>query len=117
MITIGNKYYYLDLTAFSDFVTDNKEDVNKQFPNEDEVSHYDGDGALTARSVTKNTYIRGRDINPVLYETINNLLVTILEQAEPGDEMLGAEKVLSEQTTGFKIAFNTLRFNKILKEI
>lgn len=117
MIQIGGKLYYIDLKAFSDFVTENKDDVNKTHPNVDEVSHYDTAGELISRTVTKNSYIRGRDVNPILYETINNLLVTILEQSEPADELLGLEKVLSEQTIGFKLAFNTLLFNKILKDI
>ena len=96
MFQIFNENYYLDLTEVETFVNIVKSE--KEQKDEEE-------------STNEDSFVH---VNIVKFDLIKMLLDVIMTENEMVDEKMGMSS--SETTIPFKLAFNTLLNNKIIKK-
>lgn len=119
MISIDGKNYYIDLTAVMELIT-----ADKDFANEEKtvIEHYAVD-----ENTNKEVYVgkevettshTGKIINDVNYSLIQSMIGVLLtprEGFQGVETMVTQSTKLEDQSIDFKLAFNTLFKNKILK--
>jgi hypothetical protein len=119
MIKIGKTIYYVDLTALETVIGADKEEFKPGTEvNTERIEHFDENGKLTSTNLHTRTGVKSREIDVIKYEQINSMLGILLGPPdEEMDESMGAQKGFEKQSIAFKIAFNTLTFYGILKEL
>ena len=115
MIEFGNAAYYIDLKAFDKSITytANKTDVTTDT---EEKKTLDKNGNIIQIEHFTRTTPKGKDIDAVKYSLLNECISYILDYGELTDDTLGLDRALSDTPLGYKIAFNTLLHEGIIKE-
>jgi len=117
MLEIGDKMYYIDLKVIDDLV-DNDESLKAQEIEETEVREiFDKDGNADGKEVISKKYSKGKEIDASKYSTIMLFIDSVMAYNEEIDDTLGFDRGMNKAPISFKVAFNTLLFYKILKEI
>ena len=118
MIEIAGKTYYIDFNAIEGVIGGKEEYKQSEIKESDVTTFYDEDGNVTGSQKNERVYNKPKEIDISKYELIR-LFIEVLVSSEDmeSDEKLGAAKVLREQPIPFKLAFNTLLFQGILKEL
>ena len=119
MIEFGTSVYYLDLKALDKAITIS--DGNKSIT-ERESKRTTTSGAISGNTpvVTTEEYERIapriKEIDPVKYDLLKTCIEYIIDSEEVSDDSLGADRALSEASFGYKLVFNTLYKEGIIKE-
>ena len=115
MLEFGDSIYYLDLKALDKVIT--IVNNNHLLSNEKEVKttvNEKGDVLLT------ETYERSsppiKEIDMAKYDILKTFIEYIIDYEDVGDDALGSERALDKTGLGYKIVFNTLLKEGILKE-
>lgn len=98
MFKIFNENYYLDLTEVETFVNIVKPEKEEKEKDGEEVN-------------TDDSFVH---VNIVKFDLLKMLLDVIMTENETVDEKMGMSS--NETTIPFKLAFNTLLNNKIIKK-
>lgn len=115
MIEIGGIEYYIDLNNLDKVIT-SKISRGDTITETEKKSILDDNGKMLNVEVVEKTYERPREINMARYETVRQLIEVILTTLEEIDDELGIERALSDLSLPFKLSFNTLIANGIIKE-
>lgn len=114
MIEFGNSVYYIDLKAFDKAITlidgKDKSSIEKEIKT---TKHQDGTTVIEnyERVVPKN-----KEIDGAKYDLLKTFIEYIIDSEEVSDDSLGADRALSEASFGYKVVFNTLYKEGIIKE-
>jgi len=115
MIYFGDSAYYINLKAFDKAITltlDKSEYVTET----EETITLDGANNVIQKEIISKTIPRGKEIDAAKYSLLNTCIEYILDNEDVQDDTLGAERALSQTSLGYKIAFNTLLNEGIIKE-
>lgn len=116
MVSFGGAFYYIDLDELD------KQTVikiaNKEVSTVTETTHIDPEtDKIVSIARTKSTGEREDDFNSTRHEMIRTMVDFILDYDDDMEDSLGSDRALDKATLPFKICFNTLIANEILKEI
>jgi hypothetical protein len=115
MIKFGNDMYYIDFKAIAKVIGEGDEFEAREMVDTETINYFDSDGLITGKQITERKYLKGREFDASKYDILKTMLDVVLYQPyEEVDEKLGIEHALEVQSLQFKIAFNTLLFNKVL---
>lgn len=116
MIEFGGVVYYIDIDALTkvisptgvkptDKITDTRIKVTK-----------DANGKIIKTTTSEFSAERGKEIDGTKYDIIRLMIETLIDYSEEIDDSLGSERALEKTPLAYKLAFNTLYENGILKE-
>lgn len=115
LVSFGGSIYYIDLDAMDRQIFSKPE--NKEVSNITETVHFDPEtNKPTSVIRTKSTGEREDDYNASRDSLLRTMIDIVLEDEEM-DDSLGSDRALDKASLPFKISFNTLMINEILKEI
>jgi hypothetical protein len=114
MLEFGDSAYYIDLKAFDKAITlvrksdDLIETENKVTTNEN--------GEIIKTEFFTKTTPKSKEIDGVKYDLLKTLIEYIIDSEEVPEDTLGADRALAQTSLGYKIMFNTLINEGIIKE-
>ena len=114
MLEFGDSAFYLDLKAFDSLISLTEkggETVDKETK-----ETYNSDGKLIKTEKYTRTTQQGKEIDAAKYDVIKTFIEFIIDSTEEIDDSLGAERGLSKTSLAYKIVFNTLINEGIIKE-
>ena len=115
MLEFGDSIFYIDLKAFDKAITiiDGKSNTVTET---EEKTTLDEKGKLKLSEKFSRTIPRGKEIDATKYDLLKTLIEYIIDYDENFDDTLGADRALSQTPFTFKLAFNTLYNEGIIKE-
>lgn len=116
MIAYGDTYYYIDFKAIDKAITSDETLSAQKLTDVETTQHLDITGNVVSTTVVSRTYNKGKEIDGSRYAIINMLLETIIDHIAEEDTGLGSERALTDTPISFKIAFNSLLKEGIIKE-
>jgi hypothetical protein len=102
LFDIAGKKYYLDLNQLSDFVKLEKTSTV--------------DDVLGDKSDETPEDVYGQIVDITKWETVKVLVETVLNENSIIDEAMGIDRISKELSIPFRLSFNTLLINKLIKE-
>lgn len=114
MIEFGDSVYYIDLKAFDKAITltDSKDKTSVDKECKTTINH---DGTTTTENY-KRTTPRNKEVDGAKYDLLKTFIEYIIDSDEVSDDSLGADRALSEASFGYKVVFNTLFKEGIIRE-
>lgn len=115
MLEFGDTFYYIDLKAFDKAIaiTHNKDETNTDI--EEKITlNEKGEPILTEKFLKTTPKIK--EIDAIKYDLLKNFLDYIIDYEEISDDTYGADGALDKTSFSFKLAFNTLYNENIIKE-
>ncbi len=116
MIEFGDITYYIDINALDKAISPDADLPLKQITDTEVKTVTNEEGITIGTEVTTNTYNIGKEINVAKYDILRMCLETIIDYSEELDETLGSERALDKAPLSYKLAFNTLLNEGIIKE-
>jgi hypothetical protein len=118
MIEFGGTIYQLDLDAFDKAIKIKGSNPNELISEKVFKTFLDAENKITGSEILETFRERGIEINTTKYELLRMLIDVVMDDMddEP-DDTLGVERALNGKTLSYRIAFNTLKKHKILKEL
>lgn len=113
MLEFGDSAYYLDLKAFDTFITLNQK--NSSVTDKETKETFDSEGKLVSSEVITKIS-QNKEIDAAKYEIMKTLVEFVIDSTEDMDDSLGADRALEGTTLAYKIVFNTLLTEGIIKE-
>jgi len=116
MLEFGDSVFYIDLKAFDKAITitDGLKGEVSVDTEEKTTLGEDGKIALTERYL--RTTPRTKEIDATKYDLLKTFIEYIIDYEDESDDTLGADRALSQSPLGYKIVFNTLIKENILKQ-
>lgn len=116
MLEFGDSVYYIDIKAFDKVIT--LQDVNKsKIISETETKTlYDGANSLISTEVITRNVPQNKEIDAAKYDLLKTFIEYIIDYSDETDDTLGSDRALSQTSLGYKIVFNTLLQQGIIKE-
>lgn len=113
MLEFGDSAYYIDLK-----VVEKLTELSKIEPAVDvELREtFDDKGERVGFEKITRTTSQLRDIDTVKYDLIKTFIEIIVDEDDLNDDTLGSERAFKQTTLGYKVVFNTLLHNGIIKE-
>jgi len=112
LFNVAGEEFYFDLDKISEFIKlekqENLEDLLKEVQSE-EVEDTDGNAVIPEESY-------GQIIDITKWELTKAMIEVVLSEQGELDESMGLAKLESQLSIPFRISFNTLLINKILKK-
>lgn len=116
MIEFGDSIYYIDIKALDKAITihDGKKEKNVVDKEIKQTLNDKGEVVLSEyfERVTQQT----REIDAAKYDLLKTFIEYIIDYDGDSDDALGSDRALSQTSLGYKIVFNTLINEGILKE-
>ena len=116
-LDFGGTTYYIDMDAFDKLLAVDGSISPKKVEDVIETKTFDADNKLITKEVTTTKTVKNKEINIATYETLRMFLEIVLTYSDETDDTLGADRALLNAPLSFKISFNTLIKNGIIKEI
>jgi hypothetical protein len=116
MLDFGGSIYYIDLDALDKAITLTKYDKNKQNVESETKQVFDDTGKLILVEKYEKTYNQNKEIDAAKYDFLKTFIEIIVDFETDADDALGADRALSQTPLGYKIVFNTLYKEGIIKE-
>jgi hypothetical protein len=116
MIEFGDKIYYIDMKALEKAISA-KGSLKPGYEIEvNTVTTKDEKDNVISVITTENKREKGKEIDGTKYDILRLCLETIIDYNDDIDESMGAERGLSKTPFAYKLAFNTLMEEGVLKE-
>lgn len=115
MIEFGDDIYYIDIKALDAAITPDKNWDKEKITEVEKKTHLDSKGEILSVEVIERIYNKGKEIDGAKYETIRMCLEILIDYDEETDDTLGVDRVLEKTPLSYKLAFNTLVKEGILK--
>jgi len=116
MINFGDSIYYLDLKAFEKAITLVDTKTENSSTDVETKQIYDGQNTLITTEVFTRKPSKGKEIDATKYDLFRTFIEYIIDSEEVDDDSLGQERALKQTSLGYKIVFNTLYKEGIIKE-
>lgn len=115
MLEFGDSVYYIDLKAFDKAITVTL-GKNETTTDTEEKTTLDENGNVKLIEKYSRTTPKSKEIDATKYDLLKTLLEYIIDFEDVSDDALGAERALLQTPFPFKLAFNTLYNEGIIKE-
>lgn len=117
MLEFGNSVFYIDLKAFDKAITiidgKNPEDVNVETEQKTTLNE---ENKIVMSEVFQRTSPRSKEVDATKYDLLKTFIEYIIDYEDESDDTLGSDRALAQTPLGYKIVFNTLLKENILKE-
>lgn len=117
MLEFGGNIYYIDLNAIDkSIVIENNDECLFE---EETKTTLDENGKVVLTEVFKKKINKAKQIDSIKYDLLKDFIDYIIEYENEAleDDSLGSDRALGKAGLQFKIVFNTLLNEKIIKEI
>lgn len=118
MLEFGDSIYYLDIEAFEKAVSEKQSSttLDQSVVSLEEKEIFNGEGIREKLETIKNISPNARAINAIKYDMLRTFIEYLVDYTDVDPESLSnPDKFFDETSLGYKIIFNTLRKEKILK--
>jgi hypothetical protein len=116
MIEFGGSYYYIDFDALDKVVCSDKAWKAGKVTDVEIRTVSDEKGKKTGEERVEKTYYKGKEIDGAKYDLIRLFIEVLIDYDDDVDDTLGTDRALGKTPLSYKIAFNTLLKEGILKE-
>jgi hypothetical protein len=116
MLEFGDSVYYVDLKAFDKAITLSDYAKNKNSTDREYKQTLNEEGKVVMTEVYEKTSPASKEIDGTKYELLKTFIEFIIDYSDDSDDTLGADRALQQMPLGFKIVFNTLLNEGIIKE-
>jgi len=116
MLEFGDSLYFLDLKAFDKAITLSEYGKGKTQIDKELKQTLNEEGKVVMTEVYEKTVSASKEIDGAKYELLKSLIEFIIDYSDDSDDTLGADRALQQMPLGFKIVFNTLLNEGIIKE-
>jgi hypothetical protein len=117
MLEFGDSVFYIDLKAFDKAITiidgKNPDDVNAEIEQKTTLNEKN---EIVMSEVFNRTSPRSKEVDATKYDLLKTFIEYIIDYEGESDDTLGADRALAQTPLGYKIVFNTLIKENILKE-
>lgn len=115
MLEFGDAIYYIDLKAFDKAITVTL-GKGETTTDTEEKTTIDEEGKVKMVEKYSRTTPKTKEIDATKYDLLKTLLEYIIDFQDESDDTLGAERAFAQTPFAFKLAFNTLYNEGIIKE-
>ena len=115
MLEFGDSIYYLDLKAFDKAITVITGKGEQTTETEQKVTT-DATGTITLTENYTKVVPKSKEIDGAKYDLLKTFIEYIIDNEDISDDTLGADRALSAAPFAYKIVFNTLISEGIIKE-
>jgi hypothetical protein len=115
MVEFGNSVYYIDLKAFDKAITLTDRAEHSSIDKECKQT-INEEGKIIITEIFERTSPKSKEIDGTRYDLLKTFIEYIIDSEEVSDDTLGADRALAEASFGYKIVFNTLYKEGIIKE-
>jgi hypothetical protein len=112
MIEFGDKFYFVDVKALQKATTYEEYDTTSS----ETKTIYDANGLIVSSEIINRTTPKTKVIDSVKYDLLRTFIEYIMDYDGVDDDALGIDRALNDTTLGYKVVFNTLINEGILKE-
>lgn len=116
MIEFGDKIYFIDINALDRVICPDKNWATKKITDVEVKTVKDEKGNIVGTETIEKTYNKGKEIDGAKYDVLRMCIEILIDYDEESDDTLGSERALSKTPLSYKLAFNTLMNEGILKE-
>jgi hypothetical protein len=116
MLEFGDSVFYIDLKAFEKAITiidGTKDDVTVET---EQKTTFNEKNEVVINEMFERTSPRGKEIDATKYDLLKTFIEYIIDYQDETDDTLGADRALAQMPFGYKLVFNTLKKENILKE-
>lgn len=117
MIEFGGKVYVIDMNKLDKVITPDLKWENKKVSEVEVKTVRNSEGEIIGTETIEKTYNKNKEIDAIKYEGLRMCIEVLIDYDEEMDETLGSERALAKAPLSYKLAFNTLLHEGILKEI
>jgi len=118
MLTIGDAYFYFDLKRIDELVGAEDSLKAKEMVETEVIEKFNAAGELVESNKVTKTYMKGKEIDGSKYDTIRFMMDILISYSDDeADDTLGFDHMMNKAPMSFKLAFNTLKKEGILREI
>ena len=116
MLEFADSIYYLDLKALDKAIT--LSDGSKNKPNvEKEIKQTLNDNnEIIMTEIFEKTSSNSKEIDGAKYDMLKTFIEYLIDYRDESDDTLGVDRALNDTPLGYKIVFNTLLHEGIIKE-
>ena len=115
MLEFGDTVYYIDLDALDKSIT--VHDGDGKVIIEKEIKRTTNDkGDILVTETFERTIPQVKEVDAPKYDLLKTFIEFIMDYAEEADDALGADRALQNTSLGYKVVFNTLLHEGIIKE-
>jgi hypothetical protein len=115
MIEFGNSVFYIDLKALDRAITINKGNNNVVIDKETK-NIFDGQGNLISTETFERIGQQNKEIDATKYDMLKTFIDFIMDDVDVSDDTLGSDRALEQANFSYKLIFNTLLNEGIIKE-
>jgi hypothetical protein len=116
MLEFGDSIYYIDLKAFDKAITIVDNTKGKANFDKEIKQTMDENGKIIMTEMYEKILPQNKEIDAAKYDLLKTFVEYVIDYSDESDDTLGADRALSQTPLGFKIVFNTLLNEGILKE-
>lgn len=116
MLEFGNSVFYIDLKAFDKAVTVQDADKYQTPMDFEKKTILNEKNEVIVTEFYERKSQQGKEIDAVKYDLLKTFVEYIIDYADETDDALGADRALAQAPLGYKIVFNTLLKENIIKE-
>lgn len=116
MIEFGGVLYYIDFEALDKSICSDKSWKARNVTDVEVKTVTDENDKVVGKEKVEKTYYKGKEIDGAKYDMIRLFIEVLIDYDEEIDDTLGTERALSKTPLSYKLAFNTLLKEGILKE-
>lgn len=115
MIEFGDSAFYIDLKAFDKAITINNQ-KNDVIIDSETKKIFDGEENLLTIETFERRAQQNKEIDATKYDMLKTFIEFIMDDTEISEDALGAERELQKANFSYKLIFNTLLHEGIIKE-
>lgn len=116
MIEFGGVMYYIDIDALSKVISPIGVKPTDKIVETKVKTIKNPNGDIIKTITSEFSAERGKEIDATKYDIIRLMIETLIDYDEETDASLGVDRALEKTPLSYKLAFNTLYNNGILKE-
>jgi hypothetical protein len=116
MLEFGDSVFYIDLKAFDKAITLIENNNKTVLTDTEKKTTLNENGQIVLVETYEKGTQQGKEIDAVKYDLLKTFIEYIIDYNDETDDTLGADRALSSMPLGYKIVFNTLLKENILKQ-
>jgi hypothetical protein len=116
MLEFGDSVYYFDLKAFDKAITIVDNTKGKTLLDKEIKQTLNERNEVVMTEIYEKTTPKNKEVDATKYEILKTFIEYVIDYSDESDDVLGADRALSQTPLAFKIVFNTLLNEGILKE-
>jgi hypothetical protein len=116
MLEFGDSVFYIDMKAFDKAITiidGTKDEVSTETEQKTTLNE---EGKIVVSEIFERNSPRSKEIDATKYDLLKTFIEYIIDYQDETDDTLGADRALAQMPFGYKLVFNTLKKENILKE-